>query len=295
MKKISFSAEVKNELCELKFKDDEALAELAAMILFGESSQSGDVLIKTDRAPIAARIQAAFKKTVHEEIPIDILKGKRSFCIKLTGDILEKTGVYISDDGEIALDEDIYESATQKRAFLRGAFLISGTITDPLKGYSCEVFSYNENMAYLAAEMLEEFGIKANTVKRNNYSVTYLKDRNSVSDFLNIIGAHKQMMDFIETQIEKDLNNRNNREAICRAANLDKTIEASARQCDAILKLQKSSKWEALDEQTHELARLRIEFFDLPLSAIGQKMSPVMTKSSVNRRMNKLIELAEEL
>lgn len=294
MKKNSFSAEVKSELCELKFKDNEAVAELAAMILFGENSQNEDIMIKTDRAPIAARIQAALKKSVHEEIPIDILKGKRSFCIKLTEDILEKAGVYISEDGEIALDEDIYESAEQKRAFLRGAFLISGTITDPLKGYSCELFTYNENMAYLAAEMLEEFGIKANTVKRNNYSVTYLKDHNSVSDFLNIIGAHKQMMGFIETQIEKDLNNRSNREAICRAANLDKTIEASARQCDAILKLQKSSKWETLDEKTKELAMLRIEFFDLSLSAIGQKMSPVMTKSSVNRRMNKLIEMSEE-
>ena len=295
MTKISFSSAVKNELCELKFKEGEAVAELAAMILFGENLQSSDILIKTDRAPVAARIQAALKKTTHEEVPIDILKGKRSFSIKLNRSLLEKCGVYLSDDGEIALDEDVYESAAQKRAFLRGAFLISGTITDPLKGYSCELFTYNENMAYLSSEMLEEFGIRANTVKRNSYSVTYLKDKNSVGDFLNIIGAHKQMMEFIETQIEKDINNRNNREAICIAANLDKTIAASARQCDAIMKLQKSIRWEKLDDATKELAKLRLDFFDLPLSAIGQKMNPVMTKSSVNRRMNKLIELAEEL
>lgn len=294
MSKKTFSSMVKDELCEVKFKEDEACSELAAMILFGENIENGEILLKTDRAQTAARIQAVLKKAVNEEISIDILKGRRNFCISISQETAEEVGVYFSPEGEIALDEDIYENENMKRAFLRGAFIISGTITDPVKGYSCELLTYNENMSYLAAEMLEFFGIKANTVKRNNYYVTYLKDCTSVSDFLNIVGAHRLMMDLMVTQIQKDINNRNNRASICKAANFDKTIAASALQCKAILKLQESPLWDTLDEQTKELAKLRIEYYDLPLSGIGQKMSVPMTKSSVNRRMNKLIELAKE-
>lgn len=295
MSKKTFSSMVKDELCEVKFKEEEAVAELCAMILFGENIENSDILIKTDRAQTAARIQAIFKKAFNEEVSIDILKGRRNYCVAISKKSAENAGVFFSNDGEIALDEDVYESENAKRAFLRGAFIISGTITDPVKGYCCELLTYNENMSYLAAEMLESFGIRANTIKRNNYYVTYLKDSTSVSDFLNIVGAHKLMMDLMVTQIQKDINNRNNRSSICKAANFDKTISASALQCKAILKLQKLPVWETLDEQTKEIAALRLENFDMPLSVIGEKMSVPMTKSSVNRRMKKLIDLAEEL
>ena len=294
MPKTTFSQEVKDELCEVKIKREEALAELAAMILFGENIVNNMITLRTERAGIAARIQLAFWKAMQEEVTIDIVKGRKTYCISVSTKIAEKVGVYFSDDGEIALDEDIYESESAKRAFLRGAFIISGTIARPKKGYSCELVTYNENMSYLAAEILENFDIKANTVKRNNYYVTYLKDKNSVNDFLNIVGAHKLMMDFMVTQIEKDVNNRENRALNCQTANLDRTISASALQCRAIMKLKELPIWDTIDERTKELAELRLQFFDLSLTAIGEKISPPMTKSSVNRRMKKLIDLAEE-
>lgn len=294
MPEKTFSQEVKDELCEVKFKREEALAELAAMILFGENIENNIMMLKTEHANVAARIQLVLRKAVDEDVSIDIRKGRKSYSISIPTIIAEKAGVYFSEEGDIALDEDIYEADTAKRAFLRGAFIISGTITEPKKGYSCELLTYNENMSFLAAEMLENFGIKANTVKRNNYYVTYLKDKNSVSDFLNITGAHKLMLNFMVTQIEKDVKNRENRELNCQTANLDRTISASVNQYKAIMKLMKLPVWNRLDEQTKRLAQLRLEYFDLSLAAIGEKMSPPMTKSSVNRRMKKLIDLAEE-
>ena len=290
----TFSKNVKDELCEVRFKQPEALAELAAMLLFGENIVNGEIFLRTEHAGIAARIQLLLRKGVSEDVTIDILNGRRNYCINIMPEIAEKAGVFFSKDGEIALDEDIYESDEAKRAFLRGAFVISGTITNPQKGYSCELLTYNENMSYLAAEILEDFGIKANTVKRNNYYVTYLKDKNSISDFLNIIGAHRLMMDFMVTQIEKDINNRENRTSNCQTANLDKTITASAIQSKAIMKLKTMPIWENIDDTTKELAELRLKYFDMSLAAIGERMSPPMTKSSVNRRMKKLIDLAEE-
>lgn len=290
----TFSHKVKDELCEVKFKQEEATAELAAMMLFGENILDSTVSLRTENAKIAARIQLILRKAINEERNIDILKGRKNYCVSFPAKLAQKAGVYFSDNGDIAVDEDIYESDFAKRAFLRGAFIISGTITDPKKGYCCELITFNENMSYLAAEMLESFSIKANTVKRNNYYITYLKDKSSVSDFLNIIGAHKLMFDLMVTQIEKDLNNKENRARNCLAANIDKTISAAAYQCKAIIKLKELPIWENLDNRTKQLAELRLEFFDLSLSAIGEKMSPPMTKSSVNRRMKKLIDLAEE-
>ncbi|MBE7033371.1 MAG: DNA-binding protein WhiA [Ruminococcaceae bacterium] len=294
MPKITFSQEVKDELCEVKIKREEALAELAAMLLFGENILNNTVTLKTEHANVAARIQLVFKKAIDEEVFIDLVKGRKNYSISIPLTLAENAGVYFSEDGEIALDEDIYESEISKRAFLRGAFIISGTITEPKKGYSCELITYNENMAYLSSEMLESFDIRANTVKRNNYYVTYLKDKNSVNDFLNIIGAHKLMLDLMVTQIEKDINNRENRALNCKTANMDRTISASVFQCKAIMKLQELPIWDEIDDLTKQLAKLRLENFDLSLTEIGERMSPPMTKSSVNRRMKKLIDLAED-
>lgn len=290
----TFSYDVKEELCEVKFKQQEAVAEVAAMILFGENILDNKVSLRTDNPNIASRIQLVLRKGIEEERAIDIIKGRKNYCVSFPSVIAQKAGVYFYDNGEIDFDEDICENDSEKRAFLRGAFIMSGTISDPKKGYSCELVTFNENMSYLAADILETFGIKANTVKRNKNFITYLKDKSSVSDFLNIIGAHKSLLDLMVTQIEKDISNKENRTQNCIAANVDKTISAAALQYKAILKIKDSPIWDELDDLTKELAQLRIDNFDLSLSAIGEKMSPPMTKSSVNRRMKKLIDLAED-
>ena len=290
----TFSCQVKEELCEVKFKHEEAVSELAAMILFGENVSNDTITLRTENPQIAARIQLILRKAIEEECNIDILRGRKNYVISFPSNRSEKAGVYFYNDGEIAFDEDVCETDSTKRAFLRGAFIMSGTISDPQKSYSCELVTFNENMSFLAAEILQSFGIKANTVKRNNYFITYLKDKTSVSDFLNIIGAHKSMLELMVTQIQKDINNKDNRTQNCFIANVDKTIAAAAEQSKAILKIKDSPRWQDLDEETKEIARLRLDNFDLSLAAIGEKMTPPMTKSSVSRRMKKLIDLAEE-
>ncbi len=131
MAEKTFSQSVKDELCEVKFKYEEARAELAAMIIFGENVENGEVLLRTDNASVAARIQLLIRKVTMDEVTIDLVKGRRNYLVRLLPDTSEKTGVYFMDDGEIAIDEDVYEEVVAMRAFLRGAFIISGTITDP--------------------------------------------------------------------------------------------------------------------------------------------------------------------
>lgn len=294
--KKTFSSQVKDELTLLLIKEkNSAAAEFAAMLLFGENTEHGTIFLKSANAKILARLQVLFKKVTGEAVSIDISGKKQSYSIKITSDIAEKFGVYFSEDGDIELDEDIYADLECKRAFLRGAFLISGTVSSPEKEYSCELFSYNENMAFLAAEIIDTFGIHSNTVKRKEHFVTYLKDKQSVSDFLNIIGAHKSMMDMMMAQIEKDVRNNINRQINCRTANIDNIIKTSVKQCDAIRKLKNSKAWNELDTQTKELAEHRLKNVDANLTQLGKMLTPSISKSTVSRKMNRIIELSEEM
>ncbi len=290
----SFSSEVKNELCELYIQSSkEAASELAAMLLFGENEDRGDVVVKTHHALAAARIQVLFKKSINEEVNIDVLENKSAYLIRIPTETVEELGVYFSEDGEISLDEDIFLTDEDKRAFLRGAFIVSGTIADPEKSYSCEFFTYNEYMAQLALELLEEFDLHANIVKRKNYYVAYMKDSTSISDFLSVVGAHKNMMEYMNTFISKTLSNKINRQNNCQIANLGKTVNASVRQRGAIEKIINTPVWDKLDDDTKKLAQIRLEYPDDSLEQIGKRMEPPVSKSIVSRRLNKIIEKAE--
>ena len=292
----SFSTEVKYELCELYIQTPaEAVSELAAMLLFGENEDNGDIVIKTHHAQIAARLQVLFKKAIKEEILIDVFGKKKMYSVRVSTDIVESLGVYFSEDGEISLDEDIYSDENTKRAFLRGAFIISGTIANPEKVYSCEIFTYNEYIAALAGEILEEFDLHVNIVKRKNYYVAYLKDSSSISDFLSVLGAHKNMMEYMNTFIQKTLTNKINRQNNCQIANLGKTVNASVKQRNAINKLMNLPLWEEIDEETKKIAKVRLIYPNESLENIGKMVVPMMSKSAVSRRLNKLIEKAEEL
>ena len=294
--KKSFSSRVKDELTELTLKGTETcIAELAAMLIFGENTEKDNtILIKNDRAHTLARIQALLNYTLNDSPSIDIKSGRQSYSTRIDADSVENLGIFFTPDGFIELDEDIYTSDECKRSFLRGAFVMNGTVSDPEKDYSCELFTNNENMALLVSEMLKSFGVVTNTVKRKGYYVTYMRDKNSVSDFLNIIGAHNCMMELMMTQIEKDMRNLTNRQNNCRIANIDKTIKTSVKQCEAIRKLQKEPTWHSLDDEIKELAILRIENVDMSLEQLGAKMVPPMSKSAVSRKMNKLIALANK-
>lgn len=293
--KKSFSSLVKDELCSLNIKEKkDAAAELAAILIFGENTDLQTINIRSSRAHTAARIQALIKKVYHEDISIDVKGSGKSYSISLSVDAAEDIGLFFSDEGDIELDEDVFTDDSSKKAFLRGAFIIGGTINSPEKDYSCELLTYNKNIAYMASELLEEFKIHANTVKRKEYYVTYLKDSESVSDFLSIIGAHNSMMSFMMTQIEKDYKNQQNRQMNCRVANLDKTIAAAVLQCKAIEKIFNTPRWDKLDDQTKQLARLRLENTDISLNQLGEMINPPLSKSAVNRRLKKIIEMADE-
>lgn len=182
-----------------------------------------------------------------------------------------------------------------QRAFLRGAFLASGSMSDPGKSYHLEIVCTNLFQAEQIQSILLTFDVEARIVQRKKYQVVYMKDGTGISDFLNIVEAHVSLMNFENFRIVKEMRNSVNRRVNCETANIGKTVSASTRQAEDILLLQQKYGFENLPESLREMAEVRLAYPDAPLRELGEYLDPPVGKSGVNHRLRKLGELADKI
>ena len=182
-----------------------------------------------------------------------------------------------------------------QRAFLRGAFLSSGSMSDPGKSYHLEIVCTNLFQAEQIQTILLSFEVEARIVQRKKYQVVYMKDGTGISDFLNIVEAHKSLMNFENYRIVKEMRNSVNRRVNCETANIGKTVNASTRQAEDILLLQEKYGFENLPDGLKEMAEIRLAYPDAPLRELGEYLDPPVGKSGVNHRLRKLSELADNV
>ncbi len=177
----------------------------------------------------------------------------------------------------------------EERAFVRGLFLGSGSINNPENKYHLEVKIENKKIINDLINMLKKWDIN---IKSLDNSI-YIKDGEEISKFLAFIGANKSVLEFEEIRVQREMNNKVNRLVNCKTANLNKTLNASVEQINAIKKLKESGKFKKLDEGLKELAEIRLEFPDMPLTELGKKLKNPIGKSGVNYRLKKIIELSK--
>ena len=182
-----------------------------------------------------------------------------------------------------------------QRAFLRGAFLASCSMSDPGKSYHLEIVCTNLFQAEQIQSILLAFEVEARIVQRKKYQVVYMKDGTGISDFLNIVEAHVSLMNFENFRIVKEMRNSVNRRVNCETANIGKTVSASTRQAEDILLLQQKYGFENLPESLREMAEVRLAYPDAPLRELGEYLDPPVGKSGVNHRLRKLGELADKV
>lgn len=187
------------------------------------------------------------------------------------------------------------ERSCCKRAFLRGAFLSAGTISDPEKEYRFDIVCSLEKDARFLKQLLSEFYISARITKRRERFVLYLKEAEQISDALNVMEAHKAMMRFENVRIMKEMRGSVNRQVNCETANINKAVSAAMRQIDDIRLIEEKIGLDKLDEKLASAARVRIANPDATLEEIGSLMSPALSKSAVNHRMRKISQIAEPL
>ena len=187
----------------------------------------------------------------------------------------------------------VIENDNCKRAIVRGAFLGAGSINNPSRTYHLEInLSTKNNMEFLD-EILKQCNIRCKKLENNNS--IYLKDGEEISSIIALFGASSSVLKFEDIRVQKEMNGKVNRIVNCQSANLNKTLNASVEQIDAIRRLQQSNKFNNLDDNLKEIALLRLENPDMSLVELGKKLKEPLGKSGVNYRLKRIIKIAEDL
>ncbi|EAE1495702.1 DNA-binding protein WhiA [Listeria monocytogenes] len=307
---MSFASETKKELTHMNVSDSDAKVELAAFIrMNGAISFSSQLVImdvQTENAAIARRMYQLLKDLY--EVPIELLVRRKMKLKKNNVYIVRlKSGTRgILEDLRIleppmtftkSIDRGFVKKRSAKRAYLRGAFLASGSVNNPeTSSYHLEIFSVYEEHNEAICALMNQFDLNARTLERKNGFITYLKEAEKITEFLSIIGATSALLHFEDVRIMRDMRNSVNRLVNCETANLNKTINAAVRQIDNIKYIQSTVGLEALPERLREIAALRIANEDVTLKELGEMLTTgQVSKSGINHRLRKLDQIAERL
>ena len=187
----------------------------------------------------------------------------------------------------------VIENDNCKRAIVRGAFLGAGSINNPSRTYHLEINLSTKNIMEFLDEILKQCNIRCKKLENNNS--IYLKDGEEISAIIALFGASSSVLKFEDIRVQKEMNGKVNRIVNCQSANLNKTLNASVEQIDAIRRLQQSNKFNNLDDNLKEIALLRLEYPDMSLVELGKKLKEPLGKSGVNYRLKRIIKIAEDL
>lgn len=300
---ISFAGKVKNELCRVGISCQCcARAEGYGVLLYGNTFTPGEIRIITENGDFAARLPKLFQKAFgvkFDRVPEE-MNGKGKLIFGITApEKLEKIINTLGYDARqltaLHVNFGILEEDCCRTAFLRGAFLAGGSVTDPEKRYHLELATSHVPASREVQALMEEMGFLPRSIRRGADALLYFKQSEHIEDFLTKIGAPAAAMDIMTAKVDKEIRNGANRAMNCDMANVNKTLDAAQEQVGAIEKLRRSARWDTLPEKLRQTAALRLEYPELSLVQLAEKCDPPVTKSCMNHRMRKLMEEAKEL
>ena len=308
---MTFSAEVKEELshrmpgarhCQLA--ELAAIAGMCADVCISAENRFS-LRIRTENLPVARKCFTLLQKTFN--ISSDV-------CVCLHKNDERSTRIYtvwvrdhhetvrvlqglklLNEEGEVAEHVALVQKSCCRRAFVRGAFLSAGSISNPLKSYHFEIVCTSMARAEQLQFFIRSFGPDAKIVQRKKSFIVYIKEGAQIVDMLNIMEAHISLMNLENIRIVREMRNAVNRKVNCEAANINKTVNAAVRQMEDIRYLETVKGLEKLPAGLASVARLRLENPDATLKELGEMLDPPVGKSGVNHRLRKLGQLAEEL
>ena len=295
---MSFALEVKSELCRTPLsRRCCAQAEAYGVLLYCNTFHAEQARIVTEHEAFAQRLPLLFKKAF--KLTFDRFPqggGKQTFSIENPAKLAVLHQAFGSDLRALALHLNfaMVEEACCRSALLRGAFLAGGSVTDPRKGYHLELATSHHSVSREVLALMRELGLEAKSSQRKGNMVLYFKQSDRIEDFLTCIGAPVSAMEVMNAKLEKDLRGKVNRRVNCDAANLDKAVEAALAQVEAIRRLEGDGRLLTLPDKLQEAARLRLAHPEDTLSQLAEQCDPPATKSALNHRLRKLVELGRE-
>ncbi len=298
----SFSAAAKAEICKnIPQSGCCALAECFGILLFCNSFRSDAIKIITESAEFAALLPRLFKKSFgfgFDAPPGEGKTGKLVFQIqdaRKIAAIMNAFGFDLDETFSLHVNLPVVENDCCKTAFLRGAFLAGGSVTDPGKGYHLELATTHHSVAKECYILIHEtLGFPPKLASRSGARVIYLKQSEQIADFLTFLGASVASMGIIEARLEHELNNQVNRRCNCDDANITKVVEASQEQLTAIRALRERNQFDQLPEKLKQAALVREENPEASLTELAGLVEPKISKPAMSHRLKRLVELAKE-
>lgn len=308
---VTFSYDVKSELALLKIERKiEALIELSTMagLNASVSLQGGDLSLRffSEHPDVILRVTELVKKLyklkpeVYERSDSN-LQIKPIYRTGLSGQalemFLEESGYDIMGKAKAPVADILSRLNPEKnaKAYLRGAFLASGSVVDPEKSYHLEIILKNPQQCRCLEHVAKVLGLEFKKTMRNDDHVYYIKDSENISNFLVDVGAGKAMLELENIRISKEVSNDINRQVNAETANFDKQIKASAVQIQHIDKIASKVGLDKLPESLRQVAYTRLKNPEASLKELGEKMSPKLGKSGVNHRLKRIKEISDKL
>jgi len=305
---MSFAAETKKELTQLDVEGSYAKAELAALIrmngFISIINKQLSVDMSTENAAIARRIYVLIKSVYHYVAKVLVRKKMRLKKNNVYIVRLDKHAQEMLEDLKIVnrqlmftreISREVIKDEGCQRAYLRGAFLAGGSLNHPESSYHLEIFSNYEEHIHSLLKLMNVYELKAKVLPRKNGFVLYIKEGESITEFLNIIGAHKALLYFEDIRIVKDMRNSVNRLVNCETANLNKTVTAALNQVENIRLIEKEIGMDQLPKKLREIAELRIKNPDITLKELGELADESISKSGINHRFRKIGNIADKI
>lgn len=311
---MSFSTETKNELSRVmseslccKKAELSGIAKLAGSIQIAGYKKI-NLKISTELNSVARKVFKILKSdfNINTNIVVNknqMLKRNNSYILTVKSDmgsegLMDTLGLLDKDEDFLPcykVPSWVYEDEECKKAFIRGAFLGGGSISDPEKNYHLEFVTSNEEFAESLMDLINSLGLNSKIVSRKNSYVVYLKESEQISDLLSLIGGFQALLSLQNTKIFKQMRNDVNRIVNCETANLSKTVNAAVKQVENIKLIQQKIGINKLPENLQKIALLRVENEDLTLKELGELLNPPISKSGVNHRLKKIEDIANEL
>ena len=299
---MSFSSEAKAELCRSRIeKKCCALAESYGILLYSNSFSDREIRIITASDAFAARLPRLFKRAFglgFDTLPPESAAGKRSFGIrdgeKLRA-IFEAFGLEPDATLSHHVNFGVLEEDCCRAAFVRGAFLAGGSVTDPEKRYHLELATAHQSVSREVCSLLLDMGFSPRQTQRAGNALLYFKQADAIADFFTALGAPGTAMAVMTAKVDKEMRNTVTRQINCDSANADKTVAAAQEQLAAIRRIAREyGSLEALPEPLRDAALLRITNPEASLADLALLSSPPVSKSCLSHRLKKIMRLAPE-
>ncbi len=298
---MSFSGDTKTELCRAPLQRSCcARAEAHGILLFCNTFQKNLIRIMTESRAFARRLPKLFHKAFglsFDRMPEDT-EGSGKLVFEITDSakletIVNVSGFSMEQNLSLHINFGLLEEDCCRTAFLRGVFLAGGSVTDPAKRYHMEFVTSHYKVSRELEALLMDMGFQSRATTRSGNFITYFKQSEHIEDLLTLLGAPVAAIDIMSAKVEKNLRNEMNRRVNCDTANVGKAVDAAQEQLAAIRRLREEERLEQLPQKLQETALMREKHPEMTLVQLAETFDPPLTKSCLNHRLRKLVELGK--